>query len=77
MKGQVREGIKTERVEILEKLCVELHTEFVESNKGLVSKVLWESDCKDGMMGGFTGNYIRLERPYDPDRVNTIEDIVI
>ena len=77
MKGQVREGIKTERVEILEKLCAELHTKFVESNKGLVSKVLWESDCKDGMMGGYSGNYIRVERPYDSDLIGKITDVVL
>ena len=77
MKGQVREGIKTERVEILEKLCKELHTEFVESNKGLVSKVLWESDCKDGMMGGYTENYIRKETPWDASRIGKIETVTI
>ena len=77
MKGQVREGIKTERVEILEKLCVELHTEFVESNKGLVSKVLWESDCKDGMMGGYTENYIRKETTWDASRIGKIETVTI
>ena len=77
MKGQVREGIKTERVEILERLCVELHTEFVESNKGLVSKVLWESDCKDGMMGGYTENYIRKETSWDASRIGKIETVTI
>lgn len=76
-KDQVRDSVKTERVARLEELCDRLHTDFISRNRGRHSQVLWESDCKNGMMGGFTGNYIRLERPYDPDRVNTIEDIVI
>ena len=76
-KDQVRDSVKTERVARLEELCDRLHADFISRNRGRHSQVLWESDCKDGMMGGFTGNYIRLERPYDPDRVNTIEDIVI
>ena len=76
-KDQVRDSVKTERVARLEELCDRLHSDFISRNRGRHSQVLWESDCKDGMMGGFTGNYIRLERPYDPDRVNTIEDIVI
>ena len=76
-KDQVRDSVKTERVARLEELCDRLHTDFISRNRGRHSQVLWESDCKAGMMGGFTGNYIRLERPYDPDRVNTIEDIVI
>ena len=76
-KDQVKDSVKTERVARLEELCDRLHSDFISRNRGRHSQVLWESDCKNGMMGGFTGNYIRLERPYDPDRVNTIEDIVI
>lgn len=76
-KDQVRDSVKTERVARLEELCAELHSAFVERNRGRRSQVLWESDVKDGMMGGYTGNYIRVERPYDPAFVNTIEDITI
>ena len=76
-KDQVRDSLKTERVARLEALCGELHSEFVAKNRGRRSQVLWESDVKDGMMGGYTGNYIRVERPYDPALVNMIEDITI
>ena len=76
-KDQVRDSVKTERVARLEALCDELHQEFIRKNKGRVSQVLWESDVKDGMMGGYSGNYIRVERPYDPARVNTIEDLIL
>jgi len=76
-KDQVKDSVKTERVARLETLCDELHSEFVEKNRGRLSQVLWESDVKDGMMGGYSGNYIRVERPYDPLRVNTIEDIIL
>ena len=76
-KDQVKDSVKTERVEKLETLCNELHTEFVEKNRGRLSQVLWESDVKDGMMGGYSGNYIRVERPFDPLKVNTIEDVIL
>ncbi|MBQ5979765.1 MAG: tRNA (N(6)-L-threonylcarbamoyladenosine(37)-C(2))-methylthiotransferase MtaB [Bacteroidales bacterium] len=76
-KDQVRDSVKTERVARLEALCEELHSDFVFKNKGRISKVLWESDVKDGMMGGYSGNYIRVTRPYDPEKVNTIEDIIL
>ena len=76
-KDQVKDSLKTERVARLEALCGELHSEFVEKNRGRHSQVLWESDVKDGMMGGYTGNYIRVERPYDPALVNMVEDITI
>ena len=76
-KDQVKDAVKTERVARLEALCGGLHTAFVERNRGRRSQVLWESDEKDGMMGGYTGNYIRVERPYDPAFVNMIEEVTI
>ena len=76
-KDQVKDSVKTERVARLETLCDELHKNFINKNKGRLSQVLWESDVKDGIMGGYSGNYIRVERPYDPSRVNTIEDIIL
>jgi threonylcarbamoyladenosine tRNA methylthiotransferase MtaB len=76
-KDQVKDSVKTERVARLEALCAELHSEFIEKNRGRRSQVLWESDVKDGMMGGYTGNYIRVTKPYDPGTVNRLEEIII
>lgn len=77
MPGQVSEEEKKSRVAVLEELCTRLHEEFVEENKGVAEKVLFESACKDGMMEGYTGNYIRVRRPYDQSLVNTIVDITL
>ena len=77
MPDQVQDSVKTERVARLEALCAELHDAFVAENKGLPEKVLWESSVKDGLMAGYTGNYIRVEKPYDPALVNTIERITL
>ena len=77
MPDQVQDSIKTERVARLEALCEELHAGFVAGNKGLPERVLWESSVKDGLMAGYTGNYIRVEKPYDPALVNSLESIVI
>lgn len=74
---QVQDSIKTERVAKLEELCAHLHQAFVSANKGLKETVLWESSVKDGIMGGYTGNYIRVERPFDPARVNCLEEVVL
>lgn len=76
-KDQVPEKVKSERVAALEELCERLHSEFVASNKGVRENVLWESSVKGGLMGGYTGNYIRLEKPYDPSLVNTLEDVLL
>ena len=77
MPDQVQDSLKTERVARLEALCADLHAAFVAANRGLPERVLWESTVKDGMMSGYTGNYIRVEKPFDPALVNTLEDIVI
>lgn len=74
---QVSEAVKAERVAVLEALSDRLHQAFIAENRGTPAQVLWESSVKDGRMSGYTGNYIRVERPYDPARVNTLEDIVL
>ena len=77
MPDQVQDSLKTERVARLEALSDDLHAAFVAANRGLPERVLWESTVKDGLMYGYTGNYIRVEKPYDPQLVNTLEDIEI
>ena len=77
MPDQVQDSVKTERVARLEALSDDLHAAFVAANKGLPERVLWESSVKGGLMFGYTGNYIRVEKPYDPALVNTLENMVI
>ena len=76
-KDQVQDCIKTKRVQMLEDLCAKLHQEFIESNAGVSEKVLFESTDRKGMMEGYTGNYIRVSRPYDPDLIGKIVDVII
>ena len=76
-KDQVQDCVKTKRVQMLEDLCVKLHQEFIEANKGIAEKVLFESTDRKGMMEGYTGNYIRVSRPYDPELIGSIVDVVL
>ena len=76
-KDQVQDSVKTRRVKMLEDLCESLHSEFIEANRGISEKVLFESTDRHGLMSGYTGNYIRIERPYDPALVGRIADIII
>lgn len=75
MGGQVSEEVKKERVAILERLCGRLHDEFVASQKGTKVQVLFESKEKNGTMSGYSGNYIKVTRPYDPALVGQIAEI--
>ena len=77
MPGQLTEAVKHERVLELEELCARLHAAFVEENRGLPERVLFESKEKNGNMSGYTGNYIRIERPYDASKVGKLIDIII
>ena len=77
MPGQLTEAVKHERVLALEELCARLHDAFVEENRGIRERVLFESKEKNGNMSGYTGNYIRIERPYDASMVGKLIDIII
>ncbi len=48
---------------------------FYESQLGTVQPLLWEHENKDGYMLGFSSNYIRVKKPFDPDSVNQIENL--
>lgn len=76
-KDQVQDSVKTRRVQMLEELCSVLHEEFIEANKGVKEKVLFESTDKNGMMEGYTGNYIRVSREYDPELIGKIVEVTL
>lgn len=77
MQDQICEDEKERRVKALEDLCANLNKKFTQENKGVKEKVLFESSCRKGFMEGYTGNYIRVSRPYDEKLVNTLVDITL
>lgn len=76
-KDQVQDCVKTKRVEMLEGLCRSLNEEFIESQKGVKEKVLFEESCNDGKMSGYTGNYIRVERNWDESRAGKLVEVTL
>ncbi len=76
-KDQVQDSVKTQRVQMLEELCAELHQEFIEANKGVAEKVLFESTDRKGMMEGYSGNYIRVSREFDKELIGRIVDVIL
>ena len=74
---QVDEGEKHKRVERLTALSDLLYNQFVEKNRGRRERVLYESKIKEGNMFGFTGNYIKVEAPYDKALIGKICDTII
>lgn len=76
-KDQVQDCVKTKRVEMLEGLCRSLNEEFIDSQKGVKEKVLFEESCNDGKMSGYTGNYIRVERNWDASLAGKLVEVTL
>lgn len=72
MPNKVQSRISTERVERLEELSARLHKSFSERYIGTEREVLFESTDRNGLMYGYTDNYLRVSAPYDSNRINTI-----
>ena len=72
MPNKVQSRISTERVSRLEELSARLHRSFSEKFLGEEREVLFESTNHDGVMYGYTDNYLRVAVPFNADVVNTI-----
>ena len=66
--------VRHEHTARLLELSEKKHNEFISSQIGKTRPVLWESKLVENatLMEGWTDNYIRLSRPYDPALVATI-----
>lgn len=62
--------VKHIRSQILLDLSEKKLQAFYEAHIGREAKVLFEHTKKDGMMHGFTENYIKVETPYDASLIN-------
>jgi threonylcarbamoyladenosine tRNA methylthiotransferase MtaB len=63
---------RTQRSRMLHILSDKKRRKFYEDNLHRSFSVLFENDVEDGMMHGFTENYIRVAAKYDPVLVNEI-----
>ena len=66
MPGSVPMKERNERSKMLHILSEKKRRIFYEENIGQETEVLFENDIEDGMMHGFTPNYIRVAAKYDP-----------
>ena len=72
MPGKVQSRISTERVSRLEELSARLNRAFAERFIGTEREVLFESTNHDGLMYGYTDNYLRVSAPFNELAVNNI-----
>ena len=72
MAEAVSDKTRKRRSQDLHKLSEQKKTRFYASQEGLLFNVLFESDQADGMMFGFTENYIKVATPFDAGLINKI-----
>jgi len=75
MKPQVKDSVKKERTKILLQLSETKKNIFYKEHLHTKRAVLFEDDVKNGMIFGFTDNYIRISAPFDKNLINKIIDI--
>ncbi|MDY3318996.1 tRNA (N(6)-L-threonylcarbamoyladenosine(37)-C(2))-methylthiotransferase MtaB [Riemerella anatipestifer] len=73
MDGVVPISERKKRNKMLRILSEKKKMAFYQSQLGKTLPILWEHENKDGMMFGFTENYVRVKKPFDQSSVNQIE----
>lgn len=73
MEGVVPVAERKKRNKMLRILSEKKKMAFYQTQLGKSLPVLWEHENKDGKMFGFTENYVRVQKDFDPASVNQIE----
>ena len=68
---------RAERSRMLHILSEKKKRAFYESQTGTTHTVLFEDDVQDGMMQGFTENYVRVVARYDPLLINETKKVFL
>ena len=68
---------KHERCRTLLDISDEKLKAFYKSQQGKIAKVLFEHTEHDGVMYGFTENYVKVQAPYDEAKVNEIVTVTL
>ncbi|MBB6610288.1 tRNA (N(6)-L-threonylcarbamoyladenosine(37)-C(2))-methylthiotransferase MtaB [Pontibacter sp. Tf4] len=75
MPGKVSIKERNRRADMLRILSEKKKRYFYEQNIGREFTVLFEDDVKDGVMEGWTENYVRVAAKYDPVLVNELKHV--
>lgn len=75
LQGSVSLRERNERSKMLHILSDKKRRAFYVENLGKEANVLFENDIEDGMMHGFTENYVRVAARYDPLLINELKHV--
>jgi len=68
-------SVRKERSKMLHILSDKKKRQFYEENLGSIRTVLFEQEEENGMMFGFTENYVKVKFPFDKALTNTFQQI--
>lgn len=77
LQGAVPMKVRNERSKMLRSLSEKKKRAFYEQSVGQTAKVLFEDDVENGMMHGFTENYVRVTAKYDPLLINELKTVLL
>ena len=75
LEGVVPKNVRAKRSKMLRGLSVKMRRSFYESQIGSSRTVLFESENKEGYIHGFTENYVKVKSPWNPELVNTLQQV--
>jgi len=75
MDGVVAQSVRADRSRQLHSLSDKKRRAFYELNIGKEAIVLFENDVENGMMFGFSNNYVKVTAKYDPLLVNELKQV--
>jgi len=73
--GVVPKNVRSKRSKMLRGLSAKKRRAFYESQIGSERTVLFEGENKEGYIHGFTGNYVKVKAPWNPELVNTLHKV--
>lgn len=77
IKPVVPKQVRQERNKILRNLSYQKMQYFSKLHEGQTRSVLFEDADKNGMIEGYSDNYIRVSTPYNSNLANTVTDFII
>ncbi|MBF8149334.1 tRNA (N(6)-L-threonylcarbamoyladenosine(37)-C(2))-methylthiotransferase MtaB [Winogradskyella sp. F6397] len=75
MPNVVSKAKRAKRSKMLRGLSAKKRRAFYEKQLNTERTVLFESENKEGYIHGFTENYVKVKAPWNPELVNTLENV--
>jgi threonylcarbamoyladenosine tRNA methylthiotransferase MtaB len=77
MPGKIPFSTREKRSKRLLSLSDNKHAEFCKLNVGKITDVLFEHKRSEGMITGFTENYLRAEHPWNANLAGRVEKVIL